>query len=185
MFAAQGRGKDGIVPNSTTFLPALAVSLLTDKPLASEAVTTTFHQDGALNLAAATPVRNPSYGDVVPRTDRLGLLRSQPLYYFRTDELTDKPSVLQDISPILSLGLPDAVSQSAVMRLLINEFGEVDEVIIEGGELSLAIQQLVRESFSKIRFKPGRINNMPVKSQLMIEVDLKSTTSPEISSSDN
>jgi len=96
-------------------------------------------------------------------------------YYFQIDELTEKPRVLHDIAPVLSLGLPDAVSQSLVLRLLINELGGIDEVVIEDSHLPASVQQLVKDALVKITFESGKIDNIPVKSQLKIEVTLEAT----------
>lgn len=94
-------------------------------------------------------------------------------YYFRTNDLTEKPRVLRDIRPDLSLSLPNGLSQLAVLRLLINERGDIDQVVMEDSALPEEAQHLVLDAFAKTKFQPGKIGDIPVKSQLRIEVMLE------------
>jgi hypothetical protein len=94
-------------------------------------------------------------------------------YYFRANELTEKPRVLLDISPDLSLSLPNGLSQLAVLRLLINERGDIDQVVIEDSALPEEAQHLVLDAFARTKFQPGKIGDIPVKSELRIEVMLE------------
>ena len=67
------------------------------------------------------------------------------------------------------------MSQTVALRLLINEQGLIDEVLVEGEPLSTPVERLIKDAFSKIQFEPGKIGNASVKSQLWIEVDLEVT----------
>jgi hypothetical protein len=93
--------------------------------------------------------------------------------YFYSDELTEKPFIVQDVAPVLSLGLEGAKSQILLTRLLINELGYIDQVLFENSQVEEDIKELLQAAFKEARFEPGRINSTPVKSQIMIEVDLK------------
>lgn len=104
------------------------------------------------------------------------ILKSPEPYYYQLSELSEKPHVLQDISPVLSLGLLEAKSQTAVLSLLINEQGAVDKALIEDDLLSEPVRQLVKMAFEKIKFEPGKIDNISVKSQLWIEITLEATS---------
>ncbi len=103
-------------------------------------------------------------------------------YYFQVNELTERPNVLLDISPDLAFFLPNGLSQVAILRLLINEYGDIDQVAIENSVLSAQTQDLVRDAFAKIKFSPGKINEVPVKSQLKIEVILEGADKPILES---
>ncbi|WP_124574258.1 energy transducer TonB [Herminiimonas sp. KBW02] len=94
-------------------------------------------------------------------------------YYFQPGELTEQPAVLVDISPDLSAVFASGVSQLAVLDLLINESGDIDDVILENSSLPEPAQQLIKDAFSKTKFQPGKVAGMPVKSQLKIEVVLE------------
>lgn len=100
------------------------------------------------------------------------ILRPSEPYYFSTSELNEMPQVTLDLSPSLAFSLQNVAVQLAVLRLLINEDGRIDEIFIDASPLSENDQRLVMETFSKTKFQPGKINGMPVKSQLKIEVRL-------------
>lgn len=125
--------------------------------------------DASAPLASMSSLNHPVFE---------GLIRSEP-YYFGTTELTEKPHVLLDVSPILSSGLLGTFPKLAVLRLLINEYGDVDQVVIEEHDLTDPIQQLVIEAFSKAKFEPGKIDDVAVKSRLRIEVSLETTLSAQ------
>ena len=93
-------------------------------------------------------------------------------YYFSVKELTRKPLIMQDISKDLTLNVPTVPSQAATLRMLINEYGSIDHIVVEDSSLPEIEQEMVIESFSKMRFYPGEINGVPVRSQLRIEVML-------------
>lgn len=82
---------------------------------------------------------------------------------------------MRDISSVLTLGLSDANSQSFVLRLLINELGGIDAVVIEDENLAASVQQLAANAFANITFHSGKIDNIPVTSELRMEVALEAT----------
>lgn len=98
--------------------------------------------------------------------------QSEP-HYFQSRELTEKPQIVHDDSPNVLLALPGVPAQSAVLRLLINENGDIDRVEIDETFLPKYAERLVTDAFSKIKFHPGKIGDMPVKSQLRIVVTLE------------
>ena len=91
-------------------------------------------------------------------------------YYFRSEELMKGPVVLQDVSANESVIFADMPNQTAVLRLLINEGGDVDRVEIDDSNLLGEAARIVSEAFSKMKFHPGQIDDAPVKSQITIEV---------------
>lgn len=94
-------------------------------------------------------------------------------HYFRSRELTEKPHIFRDISADLTLAMPDVQPQSVILRLLINELGDIDKIVIEDSSLPEDLEGMVIQTFSKMKFQPGRIDNRVVKSQLRIEVTLE------------
>ncbi len=94
-------------------------------------------------------------------------------YYFRADELTDKPRVLIDPSLDLASSLRMEPAHSTIVRLLINETGEVDQAINEKSTFSEDAQRVILDTFSKMKFEPGTRDGIPVKSELRIEIMLE------------
>ncbi|HYD81747.1 MAG TPA: hypothetical protein VEC06_18255 [Paucimonas sp.] len=99
-------------------------------------------------------------------------------HYFSSKDLTERPRVLRDIPENLTLTLPDVPPQTAIVRLLINERGAIDRVVMEDSTLPEHAARLVAEAFSETRFHPGRIDDVPVKSQLRIEIALENADQP-------
>jgi len=114
---------------------------------------------------APAPPGKPALLPILPVT--------QPRY-FLPGELTEKPSVLRDIPPEKMAVLPDAPPQPLIVQLLISDQGDIDEVIIEDSQLSGQVKQFVIDSFMNVKFRPGKLGGMPVRSRLRIEVSLKS-----------
>lgn len=102
------------------------------------------------------------------------LLPASP-YYFSAKDLTQRPLVVRDVLSDMMLTVPDVPSQAATLQILINEYGEIDQVIVEDSLLPEAAQKVVVEAVVKTRFHPGEINGVPVKSQLRIEILLEDT----------
>jgi hypothetical protein len=103
----------------------------------------------------------------------LPALLPAPPYYFSAKDLTQKPLVVRDVPADLTLIVPDVPAQAATLQILINEYGEIDQVIVEDSLLPEAAQKTVVDAFVKARFHPGEINGVPVKSQLRIEIMLE------------
>ena len=91
-------------------------------------------------------------------------------YYFQSKALTTKPKVSLDIPANLGATLSSDLPGSAKFRLQINEYGEVDQVIVDESSFSETDQAIVVAAFQKIKFEPGKIDDQPVKSELRIEV---------------
>lgn len=121
-------------------------------------------QAGAQNSTAA--IGQSSNGDLPAPADGRLTFRS----YLPASLLSERPRVLQDIDPDWHL---DGLSLPAVeCVLLINEYGDVDRVLISGSALSPMLAEDVRARFLAARFSPGRLYGRAVKSALRIEVRL-------------
>lgn len=119
----------------------------------------------------ALPV--PRSPDIVPWLQLPVNVQTEP-HYFRASELTQKPVFSDGVPDNLYLTAPGEASQVAILKLLINERGEVDRVLVDESGLSSEAEKLLVEVFSKARFYPGKIDESPVKSQLKIETVLES-----------
>jgi protein TonB len=83
--------------------------------------------------------------------------------------LDNAPSPLQDILPEYP---PSAGQQegTVVLRLLINEKGHVDSVAVVRAFPKGFFEEASIAAFAKAEFAPGRFLGVPVKSQIMVEV---------------
>lgn len=94
-------------------------------------------------------------------------------HYFRLSELTQKPEVLQDAVADLIIRMPGLEPQPVVLRLLISDEGQVDQVLVEDSFLAPEVETAIREAFAKVRFEPGRIGRIAVRSQMRVEARLE------------
>lgn len=130
---------------------------------------------------SATDAKKPSEdATTIPKDATTIPIMAEP-YYFQSDELTEKPRLLLDIPPDKISDLPDMSPSPAIARLLISEHGDIDKVLIENSSLSEKAKQFVIDSFSNVKFQPGKLGDMPVRSELRIEILLKSTTPATVS----
>lgn len=91
-------------------------------------------------------------------------------HYFRTTQLTQKPVVLRDLTQDLVLVLPELPEDVAILRLLINDHGGIDKVIVEDSRLPETAERRIVDAFSKITFQPGKIGRIAVRTQVKIEI---------------
>jgi hypothetical protein len=94
------------------------------------------------------------------------------LRYFSTDELSVKPQLMSEAEVSRPTFIPDILPLPVLVQLLINEQGEVDRVILGENFLSDVARNYIVESFSGMKFSPGMLGALPVKSQLQIVVNL-------------
>jgi hypothetical protein len=121
--------------------------------------------------ARRTPLANEAMPTVPVR------VQVSPRYY-KLSELTQKPFVLRDVAYTLPHELPPVPVQSVIVRVLINEFGQIDRVSVEQSHLPKEVEDYLVESFSKTSFYPGKIGRQPVKSLVRIEVNLDPSPAP-------
>jgi outer membrane biosynthesis protein TonB len=93
--------------------------------------------------------------------------------YFTSKQLSEKPQVLQDVAHSLSLTFSGIETQTVILRLMINEHGNIDRVHLDQSTLGNDVERVVIAAFSNIKFQPGKIDGVAVKSQLKIEVLLE------------
>lgn len=139
---------------------------------------------GARQLAAATsapsaPARTASVATAAASsTPAAGLAPSKPAAepelppapaYLAGGKLDPGPRPLTDIDPAYP---PEANLQEGqvVLRLLINEAGEVDNVAVVRASPKGLFEASALTAFSAAKFSPGKLLGVPVKSQVTIEV---------------
>ncbi len=98
--------------------------------------------------------------------------------YYRPDELTVGPRVIRDSASSQSSYIPDVHPLPVVVRVLINERGGVDRVLLGENFLSPEARSYIIDSISGMAFSPGMIGNLPVRSQWQIVVNLESLKPP-------
>ena len=97
-------------------------------------------------------------------------------YYFRSEQLSVRPVVLRDVAlPDNNPLLAPLKTQKAILRIMISELGDIDEVVIEESQLPEAAAEILKDTFAKIKFQPGMIGAIPVRSQMTIEVMLENS----------
>lgn len=98
------------------------------------------------------------------------------MVYLPVSQLTERPVVVNDIDAELSDRFAGVRSQSLMLVLLINEYGDVDKVLMDGGQQQGALPSVLmdelRQRFLEARFLPGRRYGRPVRCALRIAVML-------------
>lgn len=89
--------------------------------------------------------------------------------YLPASQLTERPQVLRDI---VSDWTQPPMTQPVTGVLMINEFGDVDRVVLTDATLTPVQQDALRSQLAGARFAPGKLYGRPVKTALRIEVRL-------------
>jgi hypothetical protein len=93
--------------------------------------------------------------------------------YLPASMLTQRPIVLLDVHPELPASLQGVEPQFVDLLLLINTYGDVDQVLLESlPTLSAAMVQELRQHFQVMRFIPGQWEGQAVPSALRIRAQL-------------
>ena len=96
-----------------------------------------------------------------------------PVPYVPVENLTTPPVLLQDVARRVSIAELDGAERKLVFRVRINEYGFIDEVLIESSEVSPEAAEVIRERYYGLRFSPGEIYGFVVRSELRIEVTVE------------
>jgi len=107
-----------------------------------------------------------------------GILPFSAPHYYPTDQLSKRPQPLAsadlegpEIHPIVASG-------KIILKLWIDEFGEVNEVEVEKTELPEVFSRSTTAAFKRLRFTPGERSGMRVRSVMRIEVSYDDARSP-------
>lgn len=113
-------------------------------------------------------LHSDSHDSPVPHSDD-----SVDATYLPASMLTQRPIVLVDIHPELPEALKDVEPQFVDLLLLINAYGDVDQVRLASvPDLSAALAAELRQHFKVMRFMPGQWEGRAVPSALRIRVQL-------------
>lgn len=100
----------------------------------------------------------------------------QPMGYLSSEQLTQRPQLLQDMDPdVMAPGLAP-LQINAV--LLINEYGDVDRAVFDSYTLPAYLEVILQERFRTLRFSPGNLQGVAVRSALRIEISVQPIASP-------
>lgn len=91
--------------------------------------------------------------------------------YLPVSALSERPKLLKDIDPEWYLQGLDLPSLSAL--LLINEYGDIDDLVIDAPVLTPMLLEDLRMRFRAARFLPGRLEGQPVKVALRVVIELE------------
>jgi len=92
--------------------------------------------------------------------------------YFQSHELTQQASLDEGLAGGDLLIVPGVAPQSATLRVLIDDQGNVDSVAFERSDLTDEEKRLVIAELQKIKFRPGKIGRIPVRSEVTKGVKL-------------
>jgi hypothetical protein len=97
-----------------------------------------------------------------------------PFDYLPATMLSQRPVILHDIASELPATFHHLTPQRLIFRLLINEYGDVDQVLVEQAALSPDLIAQLQQTFLQARFHPGQLQGRTVRSALRIEITLGS-----------
>lgn len=182
-----------VISDNTNIRTSPGFGQLTEKEKDAKAISVRFVKPGDIATSSITiPPLSPEVpsapeipslnisGDRAQGPDMpsvTSIQRQAAPYYFKVRELTQKPLIAYDTASDEMLIVPDLSPQPVIVRLLINERGFVDQVLVEESSLSKEGEQVIANAFVFLRFHPGKIGDQPVKSQLAIEVILQNDLS--------
>ena len=138
------------------------------------------HKFSAVNVPVATPTvpdqsaperaADEERPPTQQRAEGAGLLPLPAPAYYTTDQLSKRPQPVaaadldaEAIRPILASG-------KIILKLWINEFGRVADVVVETTELPEVFTRTAVAAFKGLRFVPGERNGQPVGTVMRIEV---------------
>lgn len=101
-------------------------------------------------------------------------------WYYSAQYLHRHPIPLHPIRPDYPLSA-EHVSGRVLLLLLINEKGQVDRYQIVASEPSGIFDDTVIDAFRQASYAPGLISGIPVKSQLVVEVNFQPGQLPQTS----
>jgi len=94
------------------------------------------------------------------------------VHYFKTSELDRRPFPLTRIE-VPTPESAETLAGSVMIRLRISESGRVEDAKIVMGTGIAEFEAAALREFSQARFHPGYRANLPVRSEMLIEVTLK------------
>jgi len=94
---------------------------------------------------------------------------SQAPRYWRASELDVRAAPLAEVDPVPPARAGNKPGR-VIARVLIDESGKADRVLIETSEPAGLFDDAVVAAFGRARYRPGSKNGIRVKSQILVEV---------------
>ncbi len=142
----------------------------------------------ALSSAASIPARRGAPASAMPREPEASPTPAAPAtrsvlperLYFLTRELDVRPGIMTQVEP----AYPEAaarrfLSGKVVLRLFIEEGGEVSRVQVLNAEPQGYFEDSAERAFLAARFSPGMKDGRAVKVQMTLEVNFDSADAPK------
>lgn len=150
-------------PSSGMGSGVLRVHLLDDGGIRPENVSTTVN--------AAAQAAEVSMSEALPLAGGRQKSPQDINGYLPASALSERPELLQDIDPEWYLHGLELPSISAL--LLINEYGDVDDLVIDTPSITPMLLEDLRMRFRAARFLPGRLQGQAVKVALRVVIELE------------
>lgn len=123
-------------------------------------------KSGSSRRAQAPQAVSPSSGrlvEIVP-----------PPHYYLARELDARPEPTHEIKLVFPENVPRGLTEGRLLlRLLINEDGGVDAVVVKSAEPRGVFEKSAIGAFRGARFSPGFKDGVAVKSQKLVEVNYR------------
>lgn len=100
-----------------------------------------------------------------------GVAGAAERHYFGADAMTRQPEVAEGLVAGKLLVVPGITPQSVALQVWISDEGAVERVALDS-PMSEKEEQLLLAAFASVRFQPGRIGRIAVRSHLALEVML-------------
>ena len=117
-----------------------------------------------------------------PALDRavgIGLLPIPAPTYYTTDQLTKRPQPTAEAKLDTPETWPIIASGTIILKLWINERGDVISVDVEKTDLAEIFSRTAVEAFKQLHFDPGEINGRRVGTMMRIEVTYDDGRKPQ------
>ncbi|TRZ66627.1 MAG: TonB family protein [Rhodocyclaceae bacterium] len=132
-------------------------------------------------LQASQPPKPAALEDIVASAEpaeAIGVLPFSAPPYYTTDQLSKRPQPLGSADLEAPEIRPIVASGKMIVKLWIDEFGEVNDVEVEKTELPEVFSRSTVAAFKRLRFKPGERSGVRVRSVMRIEVSYDDVRSP-------
>lgn len=134
-------------------------------PVAEPAITSTAQPAKTVRPLAVSSTTSPLASNSDPAGDGSA-------HYFKTSELDRRPFPLTRIE-VPTPESAEALAGSVMIRLRISERGRVEDAKIVMSTGIAEFEAAALREFSQARFYPGYRSNLPVRSEMLIEVTLR------------
>ena len=158
-----------VQPSSGMGSSVLYVRLLDGSGISPASISSTENTENTENAAVQTAEISSSEAQLVADANQNSPQGING--YLPVSELSERPELLKDIDPEWYLQGLDLPSLSAL--LLINEYGDVDDLVIDIPFLTPMLLEDLRTRFRAARFLPGRLHGQPVKVALRVVIQLE------------